>query len=258
MGCQCAKKEEINDEEITREKENSKTNPLEQPIISQAKATLADKNNINIQKNIATLNSNNSQKVEDTPNQTLSKISGNTSRTTKAKDYPKDVLELINKIRTNPQSFVSDIEKAIPKLTIMNSKGEDKKIYAGKVKVSVKEGEPAFRKAIEILKVMQPMKPLSFCEEIRVEVPESEEKVKNIKTFQELLKQKKEETNIEIDGFKDSVKDPYTSVLLLVVDDTCKNNGRKRNLILGEKYSKIGVASKKVGKTFCAYFTFAK
>ena len=56
--------------------------------------------------------------------------------------------------------------------------------------------------------------------------------------------------------FKDLVKDPYTSVLLMIVDDNGKNAGKKRNVVLGNTYKKIAVTSRKVKKSFCAYFTF--
>ena len=82
-----------------------------------------------------------------------------------------------------------------------------------------------------------------------------EEKIKSTKVFQELVEEKKK--NVIIDAFfKDLVKDPYTSVLLMIVDDNGKSAGKKRNVLLGKDYKKIAVTSRKVKKTFCAYFTF--
>ena len=104
---------------------------------------------------------------------------------------------------------------------------------------------------------MQPLKPFELCEEIAVSVPEEEDRMKNAKVFNELVEEKKKTANIDT-YYKDLIKDPYTSVLLMVVDDNGKNSGKKSNVILGTEYTKMAVTSRRVKKTFCAYYTFAK
>ena len=254
MGCQCAKKDENPEKEITK------------PPGEEKEKDVPESNDLEGFKNIQNVQSvplsvppdSQGQRNAEDPinNQSLSKISGTGSRVTKKVDYNKDVIELINKIRADPKSFVEDIEKAIEKIKDTEIKGEKKKIYEGKVKVSVKEGEAAFRAAADLLREMNPMGPLEFDEELAIEVPNDEAVVKNPKTFQELMKQKKEIVSVE--GFKDSVKDPYTGVLLMVIDDAGKNSGKKRNLILGPDFRKIAITSRKINKTFAAYLTFAK
>ena len=130
-------------------------------------------------------------------------------------------------------------------------------VYKDKVKVAVKSGEPAFKAAAEKLRNMQPLNPFQLCEEIAVSVPEEEDKMKNAKVFNELVEEKKKTANIDA-YYKDLIKDPYTSVLLMVVDDNGKNSGKKSNVILGNEYTKMAVTNRRVKKTFCAYFTFAK
>lgn len=67
----------------------------------------------------------------------------------------------------------------------------------------------------------------------------------------------RETTNIDV-FFKDLIKIPEVSALLMIVDDSQKNPGRKRNAVLNKDFKYIGINSKFIGKTFIAYFTFSK
>ena len=58
--------------------------------------------------------------------------------------YPKDVFDLINRIRDDPPKFVEDIEKAISLI----KEDSGKLIYSGKLKVALNRGEPLFREVI--------------------------------------------------------------------------------------------------------------
>ena len=59
--------------------------------------------------------------------------------------------------------------------------------------------------------------------------------------------------------FKEMVKIPETSALLMIVDDNCmKNYGKKRKALLNKKYKYIGVTYRFIGKTFISYFSFSK
>lgn len=172
----------------------------------------------------------------------------------KKANYAQCALELINKIRANPPDFIPDIENAIPKIGM----SKDRLIYAGKLKVSIKEGETAFREAIEDLKKMSPMEPLSLESSLCIPMPETEEDAKNGVKFKELVEQAKQHVSIEA-YFKDCVRDPYTSVLLLIIDDNGKRKGKKRAALLNKKLTKIGINYADFGKkTFCAYYALAK
>ena len=54
------------------------------------------------------------------------------------------------------------------------------------------------------------------------------------------------------------LKIPEISGLLMIVDDTNKNAGKKRKALLNKELKYIGVNSKFIGKTFVAYFSFSK
>ena len=252
MGCQCTKKE--NEDEITKEATAIKEIAASKEI-----------NTTNTNTNSNVIKSPPSEEVVQKPmpvngktdnsltNQSISKISESASKVGKKVNYNVEVFNLINKVRQNPSEFAKEVENAIATLVTIDGKV----VYKDKVKVAVKSGEPAFKAAAEKLRNMQPLNPFQLCEEIAVSVPEEEDKMKNAKVFNELVEEKKKIANIDA-YYKDLIKDPYTSVLLMVVDDNGKNSGKKSNVILGNEYTKMAVTNRRVKKTFCAYFTFAK
>ena len=104
---------------------------------------------------------------------------------------------------------------------------------------------------------MEPLRPLEFKNEICVPLPDNENDIKDSSYLKEQVKILRESTNIDV-FFKDLIKLPEVSVLLMIVDDGEKNAGRKRNAVLNKNFKYIGINSKFVGKTFIAYFTFTK
>ena len=168
-------------------------------------------------------------------------------------NYPNDVFELINKIRNNPESFIKDIENAITNI----QKYKNKLIYNGNIKIYLNKGEKMFKEAIECLRKTKSMKPLVFNKDIGIEMP-SEEEYKNDKDIfrKKILKEKKIK-NIER-YYREAIKDPYTGVLMMIVDDTIKNEGEKRITILNPILNKVYINCKMYGKNFLAYLTFSK
>ena len=86
----------------------------------------------------------------------------------------------------------------------------------------------------------------------------SEEEYKNDKDFfrKKILKEKKFK-NIER-YYREAIKDPYIGVLMMIVDDTIKNEGEKRITILNPILNKVYINCKMYGKNFLAYLTFSK
>ena len=72
-----------------------------------------------------------------------------------------------------------------------------------------------------------------------------------------IIKILRENTNVDV-FFKDLIKIPEVSALLMIVDDSTKSPGKKRQAVLNPNYKYIGISSKFIGKTFVAYFTFSK
>ena len=183
-----------------------------------------------------------------------------------SQEFPKDdfstyIFEHINKLRTNPSYIIPEIESGMENITKEKNKknpNEEKLIYKSKVKVALTKGKEAFEEAISILKTVQPMEPLIFKENMCLPVPTTEEEFKD----KELLKNnvsaiKGQGINID-NAWKDLVKDAETSFLLMVVDDSGKKAGMKRNDILNPSYKYVGISSTMIGKSFVAFCTFSK
>ena len=165
-----------------------------------------------------------------------------------------------HKIRENPSGYADFIEDSIKYITEIPDKEDESKtklIFKKKVKVALNRGEIAFHEAAEKLRNMEPLPPLEFNGNICIPLPQNEEELKDHNYLKDQVKVLKENNNIDL-YFKDLVKLPDVSALLMVVDDNVKNTGRKRNAILNKDFKYIGINSHFVGKTFLAYFAFSK
>ena len=175
-------------------------------------------------------------------------------------DYPEKIVELINNIRQDPVGYADIIEESIQNIIEEEDKDDPSNIriiYKKKVKVALNRGEPAFREAIDILRSLNPLPPLEFSNEKCVPLPQNEEELKNPLFLREQVKKIREKKQIDV-FFKDLIKIPEVSGLLMIVDDTNKNAGKKRMALLNKDIKYVGVSSKFIGKTFIAYFTFSK
>ena len=176
-----------------------------------------------------------------------------TTTTERPRDnFSEYLFDNINKIRENPQSFIEVIEKSKSNIFL------DKRgfyIYKSNVKVALNKGKDAFDEAINYLKNLKPMKPLIFSNELMIQSPNNEEQVKDKKYMNEQINLKVQ-NGIPIKSFwRDIIKDSKTCLLLMIVDDTGINSGKKRNDILDPSMQCIGIVSKKIGNSFASYVT---
>ena len=167
-------------------------------------------------------------------------------------NYPKDVVELINKIRQNPKSFITDVEYAIPFIETY----KNKLIYNGNTRVYLNQGKKIFLEAIQCLNETKAMNDLSLNEEISIELP-NEKEVNDNDFFKNKILSQRKIKKIER-YYREAIKDPYVGVLMMVVDDTNKNQGEKRKTILDPNLNKVGIKCKLYGNKFLAYLTFGK
>ena len=175
-------------------------------------------------------------------------------------DYPEKIVELINNIREDPVGYADIIEESIKNIIEEEDKNDPaniRLIYKKKVKVALNRGEPAFREAAEMLRSLTPLPPLEFSQEKCIPLPDTEEELKDPTFLREQVKQIRSQTEIDV-FFKDLIKIPEVSGLLMIVDDTNKNAGKKRLALLNKDLKYVGVTSKFIGKTFIAYFAFSK
>jgi len=179
----------------------------------------------------------------------------------KYSNYPERIVELINNIRQYPSAFADIIEESIHNIIENNNKYDNSKnkiVYNQKIKVALSRGEPAFHEAAEELRNTSPLPPLEFVSNLCIPLPETEEEMKDPTFLKSQVNVLRDEGVLIDIFFKDMVKVPEVSALLMIVDDSSKNAGKKRMALLNKQLKFIGVNSKFIGKTFIAYFAFSK
>ena len=220
----------------------------------------SDKNRNNFSPNL-NKSENNNQESELSPNIENLVQRRELSKNSKYLNYPEKIVEIINAIRQDPVSYADVILDSMRNIIEDNNKDDFKKnkiIYKKKVKVALTKGKPAFLEAAEQLRNLEPLPPLEFVPEICIPLPENETEMKDSNFLKNKVSELKNE-GINIDIFyKDLVKIPEVSALLMIVDDSGKNSGKKRMTLLDKDIKYIGVNSTFIGKTFIAYLSFAK
>ena len=266
MGCRCANSSEAELEIYKREITGENLNNNEANDINNTNNHLSnndinnDKNRYNFSPN-SNKSENNNHESELSPNiEKLGQIR-EISKNSKYLNYPEKIVEIINAIRQNPVSYADVIIDSMKNIIEDNNKDDFKKnkiIYKKKVKVALTKGKPAFIEAAEQLRNLEPLPPLEFVPEICIPLPENETEMKDSNFLKnKVLELKNDGINIDI-FYKDLVKIPEVSALLMIVDDSGKNSGKKRMTLLDKDIKYIGVNSAFIGKTFIAYLSFAK
>ena len=169
-------------------------------------------------------------------------------------NYSCYFLSQINKIRTEPQSFIGVIEDS--KANIMKDH-LGRLIYNGKIKVCLNTGEAAFDEAIQFLKELEPMEPLIYNPQITINAPLNED---DILDKDDLNKKIKAMMNLGFNFrsyWRDVIKDPEISFLLMIIDDNGIKSGMKRKDILCPYVKYIGISSSEVNQNFVCYVTLA-
>ena len=175
-------------------------------------------------------------------------------------DYPEKIVELINNIREDPVGYADIIEDSMKYITEEEDKNDPSNvrlIFRKKVKVALNKGKSAFIEAANYLRNLTPLPPLEFVQDKCIPLPETEDELKDPTFLREQVRQIREKTDVDV-FFKDLIKIPEVSGLLMIVDDTNKNAGKKRLALLNKDLKYVGVTSRFVGKTFIAYFAFSK
>ena len=169
-------------------------------------------------------------------------------------NYSRYLLEQINRIREDPQAFIGVIEDA--KANIIKDRF-GRTIYNGKIKIALSRGEAAFNEAIEYLKKINPMDSLEYISYITVIPPQTE---RDIKDKDDLNRKVTDMINggINIKSYwRDVIKDPEISFLLMIVDDNGIKSGMRRRDILNPNLKFIGISSVEINKEFVCYITLS-
>ena len=258
MGCQCGNKEEESKNEVLRkDEENGEYQEDNNNSQNDGVVGLTSKENYNNNQDQIYGENNENEEQDQNNNDYENTVERKNS---KYLDYPEKMLSLINKIREDPVSYADIIEDSIQNIYEDQDKDDETKtriIYKKKVKVALNRGEQAFREAAEELRNMNSLPPLEMKNDICVPLPEEEEEIKDSSYLREQVRILRATTNIDV-FFKDLIKVPEVSALLMIVDDSSKNPGKKRQAVLNKDFKYIGISSKFIGKTFIAYFAFSK
>ena len=167
-------------------------------------------------------------------------------------NYSKYIFERINRIRTDPKSFIGSIEEAKANIT---KDRFGRLVFNGKIKIVLANGESAFSDAIKHLKKIEPMEPLKYLSFLTVLPPQNE---KEIKDKEDLNKKVREMINggIGIKSYwRDVIKDPEISFLLMIVDDNGVKSGMRRKDLLNPRMKFIGISSVEIKRNFVCYIT---
>lgn len=181
--------------------------------------------------------------------------------------YSQRVFELINLIRSNPPEYSKTILENIKYISFESTEETNKNneikevkefpVFKKKVKVKLYRGEECFLEAADILTNTPPMDELKFDKDIVIPLPDNEKDLKNPEFIRKKVEEIKSHSNINA-YYKEYIKNPEVAVLLMIIDDTEKNDGRKRKSILNQEFKNIGIDSKFIGNNFIAHFSFSK
>lgn len=252
MGCKCANKSEEEQEIDKKGLEDGNLEKAENDFNSNFKKSNLDLLGLDDQ-----INPNDNEIIE---NNNYDDNNDEFLLNEKYANYPYKIVELINNIREDPVGYADIVEQSIQNIVLEEDK-EDPSIkhliYKKKIKVALTTGEKSFQEAIDYLRTLSPLPPLEFSQEKCIPLPNTEEELNNPSFLKSQVKVLREQTRIDV-FYKDLIKIPEISGLLMIVDDTNKNAGKKRRALLSNELKYIGVSSKFIGRTFVAYFSFSK
>ena len=253
MGCKCASstenEDEINKKSLEFGNEDNSPNDFNKNFNKEENLLGYDNN---VQENSNSQNNTNNL----LKNANIPELDPNL----KYMEYPQKIVELINNIREDPVSYADLIEDSIQYIVEEEDKNDSSNmrlIFKKKVKVALNKGESAFREAAQYLRTLSPVPPLEFSQDKCLPLPENEDELNDPNFLREQVKVIRQQTEVDV-FFKDLIKIPEVSGLLMIVDDTNKNAGRKRLALLNKDLKYVGVSCKFIGKTFIAYFAFSK
>ena len=186
---------------------------------------------------------------------TQKEIQENNDDTIPADNFSKYLLEQINKIRVDPQSFIGVIEDA--KDNIKKGKKENFYYNGNKIKVALVEGESSFNEAIEFLKSCKPMEPLIFSKKLIPPIPQNKKELQSKSYLRKSVDQMMC-NGIRVNSYwRDIINDAEICFLLMIVDDNGDNKGKRRKDILSPEMKEIGISSGEIDGYSVNYFVLS-
>ena len=167
-------------------------------------------------------------------------------------NFSKALFSQINKIRSNPQSYINFIENS--KKNIMTDK-KGRLIYNGTIKIALTRGEKAFDEAIDFLKKSKSMEQLVFNPYLTVEMPKTANEIKYKNDLRYKVEKMINKGFIIKSFWRDVIRDPEISFLMMMVDDTGEMSGMRRKDLLDPNMKYIGINAVEINGSFVCYIT---
>ena len=167
-------------------------------------------------------------------------------------NFSKALFSQINKIRSNPQSYINFIENS--KKNIMTDK-KGRLIYNGTIKIALTRGEQAFDEAIDFLKKSKSMEQLVFNPYLTVEMPKTANEIKYKNDLRYKVEKMINKGFIIKSFWRDVIRDPEISFLMMMVDDTGEMSGMRRKDLLDPNMKYIGINAVEINGSFVCYIT---
>ena len=165
-------------------------------------------------------------------------------------NFSKIIFNKINKLRTNPQSYIKTIEECKKNIFIDN---KGRLIYNSKIKIALTKGKQAFNDAINFLKTVKPSQKLIFNPYLTVDMPKNENEIKNKNDLEIKVENLINKGFIVKSFWRDVIKDPEISFLMTIVDDIGVMNGMRRKDLLDNNMKYIGINSIDINGNFVCY-----
>ena len=282
MGCQCANqcaknylpnKKELDSQELEKEESNKNFDNNNEKLKSKKIINYRNiNNNNNFTNNISNNSTNNLFQYSTNQFSSFNNLNDivehnfNIRKKENIIDFDTNILpeddfslylfDEINKIRIDPKSYI-DIIRSNKNKVITDKK--NRLIFKSKVKVALYQGIPIFDDAINSLQITQPMNKLIFNPHLCIELPKNEDEIKDRMYLKKKINEICENNNVIVKSYwRDIVKDPETSFILMIVDDCGTNNsGRKRADLLNPEMKFIGINSIMIGKYFACYIVLS-
>jgi hypothetical protein len=282
MGCQCANqcaknylpnKKELDSQELEKEESNKNFDNNNEKLKSKKIINYRNiNNNNNFTNNISNNSTNNLFQYSTNQFSSFNNLNDivehnfNIRKKENIIDFDTNILpeddfslylfDEINKIRIDPKSYI-DIIRSNKNKVVTDKK--NRLIFKSKVKVALYQGIPIFDDAINSLQITQPMNKLIFNPHLCIELPKNEDEIKDRMYLKKKINEICENNNVIVKSYwRDIVKDPETSFILMIVDDCGTNNsGRKRADLLNPEMKFIGINSIMIGKYFACYIVLS-
>jgi len=168
--------------------------------------------------------------------------------------FTTDLFDEINFMRNNPKEYARNVGNHLQ--YVIN---RDNQILYEKdgYEMPMYHGEDAIRECIRILQNTKPLRSFEYVEDFRIVCPDKINDQSNYEEPLEKLKEKFPMKTIEF-NYDLALPKPETILCLQLIDDFNEQFGKRRNNLLNEDFTKLGISVKKSkGKKVCVYLTFS-